>query len=160
MESKLAIKGVPGILSRAPSPSDSQSPIPERHSDEGPTEDSLLKIEEGELFQASTKKIPEWSVVEITGRSATVTGDEEVVSGTDSSIALIKLHLALESLTTVLRHDTGGEGGDLDAARCAEFCAEWPMDRLPTFLDPSLLQPVRSIAEEVQSGKRVGFTKQ
>lgn len=72
-----------------------------------------------------------------------------------SSVA--RLYLALESLTnTSSAAQAGKRAHSLDSAACVEFCAEWPKDgNLPSFLDPSCLQPAWSVVEE-----QVGFLEE
>lgn len=65
-----------------------------------------------------------------------------------SPAAVAKLHLAIEKLSTPNLENTGVRNKALDIGRCVEFCAEWSIDNLPASLDPSLLQPLWSVAEQ------------
>lgn len=75
---------------------------------------------------------------------------KEVTMEIDSPVSIGKLHVALESLIKPIGQDARGKsGGSLNAKRCAAFCKEWVGGKLPTFLDPSLLQAVWSAGDQV-----------
>lgn len=66
------------------------------------------------------------------------------VEGKVVSAVVAKLYLALDALCK----DAGAEEV-LDPRLCAEFREQWPRERLPVFLDLSLLEPACLAAEQV-----------